>query len=121
GFSAPGTLIYTYHSTSLTYGSQPLRLDVACIPMGKVSHNVMADLLMRHISYELTGNDDFTSGANKVMGWIHNTVGLATNDMVILDGSGLSHSDRVSAKEEVEIMRYLVAHFSTWDDILPIG
>lgn len=121
GFSAPGTLIYTYRSTNLTYNSQPLRLDVACIPMGKVSHNVMADLLMRHISYELTGNDDFTSGATKVMGWIHNTVGLATNDMVILDGSGLSHSDRVSAREEVKIMQYLVAHYPTWDDILPIG
>jgi D-alanyl-D-alanine carboxypeptidase len=121
GFSAPGTLIYTYRSTNLTYKSSPLRLDIACIRMGKVSHNVMADLLMRHISYELTGNDDFTSGANKVLGWIKNSVGISTNDMVILDGSGLSHSDRVSAKEENAIDRYLVAHFPTWDDILPIG
>ncbi|MDB6056633.1 MAG: D-alanyl-D-alanine carboxypeptidase/D-alanyl-D-alanine-endopeptidase, partial [Verrucomicrobiales bacterium] len=121
GFSAPGTLIYTYRSTNLTYRSSPLRLDIACIRMGKVSHNVMADLLMRHISYELTGNDDFTSGANKVLGWIKNSVGISTNGMAILDGSGLSHSDRVSAKEENAIDRYLVAHFPTWDDILPIG
>ena len=121
GFSAPGTLIYTYRSTNLTYSSKPLQLDVACIRMGKASHNVMADLLMRHISYELTGNDDFTSGANKVLGWVHNSVGISTNDMVMLDGSGLSHSDRVSAKEENAVDRYLVAHFSTWDDILPIG
>ncbi|MGZ4973404.1 MAG: D-alanyl-D-alanine carboxypeptidase, partial [Limisphaerales bacterium] len=121
GFSVPGTLIYTYRSTNLTYRSSPLRLDIACIRLGKVSHNVMADLLMRHISYELTGNDNFTSGAAKVLGWVHDSVGIATNDMVMLDGSGLSHSDRVSAKEENAIDRYLVAHFPTWDDILPIG
>ncbi|MGZ5529479.1 MAG: D-alanyl-D-alanine carboxypeptidase, partial [Limisphaerales bacterium] len=121
GFSPPGTLIYTYNSTSLTYGGSPLRLDVACIPMNKVSHNVMADLLLRHISYELTGGDSFTSGANKVFGWLNTTVGLATNDMVMLDGSGLSHSDRMSAKEINTITRYMLAHFSTWSTTLPIG
>jgi D-alanyl-D-alanine carboxypeptidase len=121
GFSAPGTLIYTYNSTSLTYGGSPLRLDVACIPMNKVSHNVMADLLLRHISYELTGSDSFTSGATKVFGWLNSTVGLATNDMVMLDGSGLSHSDRMSAKEINTITRYMLAHFSTWSTTLPIG
>src|SRR5262249_12283570 len=41
GFSAPGTLFYTYYSTNLTHGGKPLRLEIACIPMLKVSHNVM--------------------------------------------------------------------------------
>lgn len=121
GFSPPGTLIYTYSSTNLTYSSKPLRLDVACIAMNKVSQNVMADLLLRHISYELTGNDDFTSGANKVFGWLKNTVGLSTNDMVMQDGSGLSHSDRMSAKEINTVIRYMLANFSTWSTTLPIG
>ncbi len=35
GFSAPGTLIYTYRSTNLTYRSSPLRLDIACIRHGQ--------------------------------------------------------------------------------------
>jgi D-alanyl-D-alanine carboxypeptidase len=121
GFSAPGTLIYTYRSTNLTYNSKPLQLDAACIRLAKPSQNVMADLLLRHISYELAGVDNFTAGANKVFGWIKNTVGISTNDMVMLDGSGLSHSDRMSAKEINAIDRYMVAHFPTWDDILPIG
>lgn len=114
GFAPPGTLIYTYRSTNLTYNTKPLELDIACIAMGKVSHNVMADLLLRHVSYELSGVDNFTAGATSVMGWIHNNVGIATNDMVMLDGSGLSHSDRVSAKEETAVIRYMVAHFPTW-------
>src|SRR5262249_44350898 len=43
GFNPPGTLFYTHKSSDLTYGGMPLTLDVACIPLAKVSHNIMAD------------------------------------------------------------------------------
>jgi len=33
GFSAPGTLFYTHHSADLAREGNPLRLDIACIPL----------------------------------------------------------------------------------------
>jgi len=108
GFSTPGTLLYTYYSTNLTFSSKPLRLDVACIPMLKESHNVMADALCRHIGYKLTGTDSFAAGALQVLRWLNNTAGISTNGMVMSDGSGLSHANRFSARQIVSLTRNML-------------
>jgi D-alanyl-D-alanine carboxypeptidase len=121
GFSAPGTLFYTYYSTNLTYGGKPLRLDIACIPMLKVSHNVMADALCRHLGYKLGGVDSFAAGATQVLRWMNNTAGVSTNVIVMNDGSGLSHGNRFSARQTVSLIRYMLGAFPTWDDCLPIS
>lgn len=121
GFSAPGTLFHTHYSTNLTYGGKPLRLDVACIPLMKVSHNVMADALLRHVGWKLTGTDSFAAGRNQVLPWLRNVAGLTTNGIVMNDGSGLSHGNRFSARQTVALTRYLLAAFPSWDDTLPIG
>lgn len=121
GFSPPGTLFHTHYSTNLTYGGKPLRLDVACIPLMKPSHNVMADALLRHIGWKLTGTDSFVAGRNQVLPWLQNVAGLTTSGIVMNDGSGLSHGNRFSARQTVSLTRYMLATFSTWDDTLPIG
>lgn len=121
GFSPPGTLIYTHKSSDMTYGGKPLRLDVACIPLAKNSANPMADELLRHIGYKLSGTDSFAAGKTQVFNWLSSTVGLSTSDMVMVDGSGLSHSDRFSAREIVTVVRYMANHFASWPTILPIG
>lgn len=121
GFTAPGTLFHTHYSTNLTYGGKPLRLDVACIPLMKPSHNVMADALLRHIGWKLTGTDSFAAGRNQVLPWLRNVAGLTTNGIVMNDGSGLSHGNRFSARQTVALSRYMLAAFPTWDDTLPIG
>ena len=64
GFSAPGTLFYTYYSTNLTFSGTPLRLDVACKPLLKESHNVMADALCRHLGYKRGTGDSFGAGGH---------------------------------------------------------
>lgn len=120
GFSPPGTLMNIYHSTNLTYNGQPLRLDIACIPMLKVSQNVMADALLRHIGYKLSGVDSFAAGAARVVPWL-NSVGVNTNGIVMLDGSGLSHSDRFSALQTVTLVRYMLGTFSSYATTFPIG
>src|SRR6185436_11493011 len=66
GFSPPGTLYYTHLSSDLTYGGKPLRLDVACIPMLKPSHNVMADGLCRHLGWKLGTSDNYSAGATQI-------------------------------------------------------
>jgi D-alanyl-D-alanine carboxypeptidase len=121
GFSAPGTLMYTHKSSDLTYGGKPLRLDVACIPLAKSSHNAMADELLRHIGYVMSTNDSFAAGRAQVLKFLNSSVGLTTNDMIMNDGSGLSSGNRFSAREVVSTVRYMVNNFVSWKTILPIG
>ena len=121
GFSPPGTLYYTHRSSDLTYGGKPLRLDIACIPLLKVSHNAMADVLCRHLGWKLGGSDSYSAGATQVLRWINSNTGISTNGMVMNDGSGLSHGNRFNARQCVALVRYLLAAFPTWDDGLPVG
>ncbi len=121
GFSPPGTLLYTHQSSDLTYGGKPLRLDVACIPLLKVSHNAMADMLCRHLGWKLGTGDSYSAGATQVLRWINSATGVGTNGMVMNDGSGLSHGNRFSARQTVSLVRYMLAAFPSWDDGLPIG
>ncbi len=121
GFSPPGTLLHTYYSTNNTYGGKPLRLDVACIPLLKVSHNVMADVLLRHLGWKFGGTDSYTAGRNQVVPWLRNVAGLNTNGIAMNDGSGLSWNNRFSARQTVDLTRYMLAAFPSWDDGLPIG
>ncbi|PYJ00340.1 MAG: hypothetical protein DME25_20985 [Verrucomicrobia bacterium] len=123
GFSPPGTLYYTHHSSDMTYSvnGKPLRLDIACIPMLKPSHNVMADGLCRHLGWKLGGSDSYSAGATQVLRWIASATGISTNGMVMNDGSGLSHGNRFSARQCVSLIRFMLGAFPTWDDGLPIG
>ena len=90
GFTAPGTLLYTHHSSDLAYQGKPLSLSTTCIPLLKVSHNVMADLLCRHLGWKLGAEDSYSAGAPKVLDWLDHMAGIRTNGIVMNDGSGLS-------------------------------
>lgn len=121
GFTAPGTLMYTHKSSDMTYNGKPLRLDVACIPLAKTSANPMADELLRHIGYKMSGTDSFSAGKTQVFSWLSTNVGLSTADMVMNDGSGLSSGNRFSAREIVTLVRFMCNHYASWPTILPIG
>ncbi len=121
GFTAPGKLLYTHLSTDLSYHGEPLRLDIACIPLLKVSHNVMADLLCRHLGWKLAGEDSYSAGAPLVLRWLGQSAGLSTEGMVLNDGSGLSRRNRFSAAQCVALTRYMLAAFPSWQTGLPIG
>jgi D-alanyl-D-alanine carboxypeptidase len=121
GFTAPGTLLYTHHSSDLTYQDRPLRLGVACIPLLKVSHNVMADLLCRHLGWKLSADDSYAAGTAQVLGWLSQVPGLRTNGMAMNDGSGLSRGNRFSARQCITLTRYMLGAFPVWDEGLPIG
>ena len=121
GFSAPGTLLYTHHSSDLAREGNPLRLDIACIPLLKVSHNVMADLLCRHLGWKLGGSDSYSAGTAQTLRWLNDTAGISTNGIVMNDGSGLSRGNRFSARQCVALVRYLLAAYPTWGTGLPTG
>jgi D-alanyl-D-alanine carboxypeptidase len=121
GFTPPGTLYYTHQSSDMTYGGSPLRLDIACIPLLKESHNVMADGICRHLGWKLGTGDSYSAGAKQVLTWINNGAGMSTNGMIMNDGSGLSHGNRFSARQIVSLVRYMLSAFPTWSVGLPIG
>jgi D-alanyl-D-alanine carboxypeptidase len=121
GFAPPGALFYTHKSTDLTYGGMPLRLEVACIPLMKVSHNVMADVLMRHIGYRLAGTDSLSAGAVRVVEWLGTSAGVSTQGLSVYDGSGLSYGNSVSARQAMTLFRYMWMAFPTWSTTLSIG
>jgi D-alanyl-D-alanine carboxypeptidase/D-alanyl-D-alanine-endopeptidase (penicillin-binding protein 4) len=105
----------------MTYSGKPLRLDIACIPLLKHSHNVMADGICRHLGWKLGTGDSYSAGAKQVLNWITNSAGMSTNGMIMNDGSGLSHGNRFSARQIISLVRYMLAAFPSWDDGLPIG
>ena len=121
GFAVPGALLYTHHSSDLAYQGRPLRLGVACIPLLKVSHNVMADLLCRHLGWKLGAGDSYAAGTTEVLGWLGHVAGLRTNGLVMNDGSGLSRGNRFSARQCVALTRYMRGAYPAWDGGLPIG
>ncbi len=121
GFNPPGTLFHTHLSTEMTYGGQPLRLGVACIPLNRVSHNVMADGLCRHLGWKLANADSYSGGAGQIIRWLRNSAGLSTNGIVMNDGSGLSSNNRFTARHCVMLTRYMLPAFPSWEGTLPIG
>jgi D-alanyl-D-alanine carboxypeptidase len=79
-------------------------LAVSAVPINVVSHNEFADILLRHVGWELGGTSDYATGAAEVASWL-DALGLAGDEVTFFDGSGLSHSNRVSARHVVELLR----------------
>jgi D-alanyl-D-alanine carboxypeptidase len=115
-------LLHTHLSTSVNdaFVNQPLRLVVVCDGINKPSHNPGADILMRHIGYALAGEDSYEAGAEKAIEWFTETAGLS-GSMVLNDGSGLSGGNRVSARQTVDLLRYMVPASPRWAQSLPIS
>lgn len=92
------------------YASLPLW--VACSEINRPSHNEFADALLRHLGWVRRGESSYAAGAAEVLAWMASE-GIDTAGMALNDGSGLSHDNRVSARQ-------LVALFEVMDR-LPVG
>ena len=101
---AGATELTSYHSLSL--GS-------AVVPINRISHNEMADALMLYIAKEQTGNADYEAGSG-VIASLLNHWGIDTEGFRLFDGSGLSHDNRVTARQLLDVIQ--VAQTSSWAD-----
>jgi D-alanyl-D-alanine carboxypeptidase/D-alanyl-D-alanine-endopeptidase (penicillin-binding protein 4) len=77
--------------------------QVESLPLGQIvqlvlkrSDNFASEVLFRHISVAGGSDGSFAEGKNKLAAYLK-SVGLWTDQMAVLDGSGLSMSDRVPA------------------------
>ena len=122
GFNAPGELFYTHQSDSLSAWGGPLRLEYACIPLNRISHNPMAEALLFHLGWKLGNGDSLSAGGDVVIDWLDEVVGVPdTGSIVMQDGSGLSWNNRVSARQTLMLSRWMLENYPSWGTTMPIS
>ncbi|TVQ91447.1 MAG: hypothetical protein EA397_10375 [Deltaproteobacteria bacterium] len=101
GFERPsaGSLLHTWRGSSL---------EAVSAPINRISHNELTDLLSRHLGYHLQGQSTYAGGEAAMAGWLADQ-GLDTSSFALFDGSGLSHSNRVTARLVAELLQSLDA------------
>jgi D-alanyl-D-alanine carboxypeptidase len=79
-------------------------LSVGAVPINVYSHNEFADILMRHVGWQLGGTSDYATGAAEVADWL-DALGLPGDEPTFFDGSGLSHDNAVTPRHVVELLQ----------------
>jgi D-alanyl-D-alanine carboxypeptidase len=111
GFATDGKLYTSWKSVPL---------EAACKPLNEFSVNVFADLLLKHIGWKLTGTNSYDAGATIVTNWLQ-SIDFDTTHIVMRDGSGLSRSNKFSAAQTLELVRYMRKNFPTFDKTFTVG
>jgi D-alanyl-D-alanine carboxypeptidase len=88
-----------------TWSSAPL--SVGCAPINVISHNEFADVLVRHVGHELSGDSSYAGGTQQVIEWLA-SLPTDTSQVALHDGSGLSHDNRVAARTIVDLVRFML-------------
>ncbi len=81
------------------------------------SHNLFAETIYKTMGKVVMGQGSFSGGARAVRTFTAGEVGLDDHDIIAVDGSGLSESNRVTAGGLVGILRY-VAESPEWNGFL---
>ena len=123
GWNPPGDLFHTHQSDELNYvWGGPLRLENACIPLNRISHNPMAEALLFHIGWKLGDADSLSAGAEVLYEWLEDVVEIPNpGDLDFRDGSGLSWSNRVSARQTLMLSRWMLENYPSWGVTMPIS
>lgn len=88
----------------LAWRSLPLSTIVSAINVP--SHNELADALLRHLGWSMGGTSSYAAGSTVRSEWLASTAaGIA--DTALVDGSGLSHDNRTSARDLIALYRFV--------------
>lgn len=78
----------------------------------KPSDNVFADSLFIHVASIIHGSPvNWTEANDVIKQFLQKQTGIDFNQAVLMDGSGLSKLDRISAQQTIELLRYIYTHF----------
>lgn len=97
-------------------------LSEALVPINRVSHNEYADMLLMALGSYKEKKSNFEAGARVVKAWLEES-GMQTKGLIIKDGSGLSHDNRVSAQLLVQVTKTMLTgpNASAWAASLSIA
>lgn len=103
GKVAIATSAITGMSTELARFQSP-PLSVGGTPLNRLSHNEFADVLARYAARELGGDSSYETWTAEVGQWA-SSFGA---EVLLHDGSGLSHDNRVSARSIVGLLGFML-------------
>ena len=98
------TLYGDTSTTLVAYWESPPMMDLLEI-VNTHSHNLFAELLFKKIGRRVTGKGSFQASGQAVEDFLRKER-LLENGSIIIDGSGLSHLNRTTAKQLVNVLRY---------------
>jgi len=81
------------------------------------SHNLFAETIIKTIGKVATGDGSFEGGARAVQSFATKEAGIEAEQIVAVDGSGLSRGNRTSAGALVGLLQYVAAS-DNWDVFL---
>jgi D-alanyl-D-alanine carboxypeptidase len=84
----------------------PISLGVAASPLNTDSNNEFADVLIRHLGWQVEGTSSAAAGTAAVLDWLA-SIGVPTDGIELNDGSGLSHDNRVSARATLSLLAFM--------------
>jgi D-alanyl-D-alanine carboxypeptidase/D-alanyl-D-alanine-endopeptidase (penicillin-binding protein 4) len=100
-------------------------LDEIMVHLMKKSDNLYADALFRLFGAQSSQQaGSWANGKKAVEQFLHKTVGLDISDLKIFDGSGLSHSNKVSPNQFIELLTWIYTQSPYKENFiasLPIG
>jgi serine-type D-Ala-D-Ala carboxypeptidase/endopeptidase (penicillin-binding protein 4) len=79
-------------------------LDVVSHAINVPSHNEFADLLMHHLGFQASGESTYAAGVTDVKSLL-DELSIDKTGFTLDDGSGLSHGNRVTPRQIVELLR----------------
>ena len=83
-------------------------LEVLNVPLNVQSHNEFADILGRHVGWELGGSSSYAAGGAAMLETLAG-LGIDTSGFSLNDGSGLSHDNRISAEGLTQLSSAMLA------------
>jgi D-alanyl-D-alanine carboxypeptidase/D-alanyl-D-alanine-endopeptidase (penicillin-binding protein 4) len=118
---APPPVAGKEQRTLATHNSPTLADDVTIT--NKVSQNLHAELMLHDLGGRMVCHDSSTvAGARLVRAFLEEA-GIAKDDFVFFDGSGLSGHDLVTPKATARLLQYATTQpwFAEWKKSLPVG
>jgi len=82
----------------------------------KTSHNLYAELILRTLGRTVFGDGTFAGGARAVERFLSEAASVDTSTVALVDGSGLSRENKVSASSFVQALDYM-AKSELWDPL----
>lgn len=89
----------------------------------KVSENAVGEMVLLKLAETQTEGDvSWPAGAKVITDWLVNTAGLEEGSFRLVDGSGLSRYNLISADSSVRLLAYMKSHehFQPFFDGLPV-